>query len=919
MATDLQVAVERFAKPWYRLRAIRVFRDDASMSANTALWSTIERGLTEAEWFVLLASPLAAQSEYVAHEVTWWREHKSSERILIVLEEGVDIAWDRAANDFDFEVTDSLPRALSGAYAEEPRWIDLRWFEAEGSLGTQDPRWMERVADVAAAVRGAERDELIGENVREHRRARRFLRTGVALLSLLLVASLVATVVALGQRSEANKQRAEAVRQRSEAVRQRDVATEQARIALARQLSAQAVSLAPTDLQTASLLAVQAYRTNQDAQTRAALFQIATASPQLAAVLPMEDEVTASAVTEDGAVVVLGDIAGHVVRWTKGEPQPLTTVRGRVLSLAMSGDGSVIAVAAADGVTLWRDGGATTLTGIGTPISVALDEAGTLVAASDFDGTALWTMDPDGSVLTSRIQEVGSDLVFADGFLVMVRPGGLWAAARVDPFEVASSGAHPAGSNDRFVLSADGLVAAGGGDTTDVPVWRGDATYEDQVEANAVAHFGFASGLGLALSTDGSLVAAQGPGFLQVASTMDPRDAATLPTDLGGTGDVSNLNTAALAFGGNRFLVSGSGSDALLWDLSQVSRIGDSFAAPVPIPCPICGQGRISISPDGTRVALWGLDDDVVGPQVVDLASHVAAPLDADPELSSGYTAFAWVDDDQLIAYREIDDSVVSMAADGSSPTVVATVDANNSVTDIVGAAGHAVLVDRDGVIVDVDLDTGATTTSTTLAEDPRAATAFKWLFAPDASSLAVVTLESDLLSHVVLVVDPHADRIVAEVPGIGAAYDRESRLHVFDGATTSVVVDDAAGASTPSGRVEEEPAPVVSPDGDIVVSGGLDGTVSLNDLARQGARFGAFTVPQQDRTYVVSAFTPDGNQLVMALPQMTGHEPSVRTLSLDPDDWIAAACAVAARDLTADDWSRYGVGPAPDDLRCVQ
>ncbi len=57
LATDLQVGVERFAKPWYRLRAVRVFRDDASMSANTALWSTIERGLSEAEWLVLLASP----------------------------------------------------------------------------------------------------------------------------------------------------------------------------------------------------------------------------------------------------------------------------------------------------------------------------------------------------------------------------------------------------------------------------------------------------------------------------------------------------------------------------------------------------------------------------------------------------------------------------------------------------------------------------------------------------------------------------------------------------------------------------------------------------------------------------------------------------------------------------------------------
>jgi WD40 repeat protein len=219
---------------------------------------------------------------------------------------------------------------------------------------------------------------------------------------------------------------------------------------------------------------------------------------------------------------------------------------------------------------------------------------------------------------------------------------------------------------------------------------------------------------------------------------------------------------------------------------------------------------------------------------------------------------------------------------------------------------------------VDVDLASGATTTRTALADDPRASAASAWRFAPDGSSLAVLTTEPDGTT-MVLDVDPHADRIVAELPGLGSAYDAESRLHVFDGRNTTVLVGGHVGAPSPSGRVEETPPPVVSPDGTIVVSGGKDGTVSLNDLARQGTRFGGLTVPQQDDVYVVSAFTPDGKELVTALPGMTGHESSVRTLSLEPDDWIAASCAVAARDLTADDWSRYGVGPAPDDLRCVQ
>ena len=127
LATALQSAVERFAKPWYRLRATRIFRDDTSMSANTALWSTIETGLRQSQWLVLLTSPEAAVSEYVTDELRWWLEHKSADTILLVQGSG-DLWLDRAANRFDAERSPGLPAVLVDAYREEPRWIDLRWF-----------------------------------------------------------------------------------------------------------------------------------------------------------------------------------------------------------------------------------------------------------------------------------------------------------------------------------------------------------------------------------------------------------------------------------------------------------------------------------------------------------------------------------------------------------------------------------------------------------------------------------------------------------------------------------------------------------------------------------------------------------------------------------------------------------------------
>ena len=40
-----------------------------------------------------------------------------------------------------------------------------------------------------------------------------------------------------------------------------------------------------------------------------------------------------------------------------------------------------------------------------------------------------------------------------------------------------------------------------------------------------------------------------------------------------------------------------------------------------------------------------------------------SVPLDPDQNLATGYSAFAWIDDDHLVAYRDSDDSVVTMAA----------------------------------------------------------------------------------------------------------------------------------------------------------------------------------------------------------------------------------------------------------------
>lgn len=47
--------------------------------------------------------------------------------------------------------------------------------------------------------------------------------------------------------------------------------------------------------------------------------------------------------------------------------------------------------------------------------------------------------------------------------------------------------------------------------------------------------------------------------------------------------------------------------------------------------------------------------------------------------------------------------------------------------------------------------------------------------------------------------------------------------------------------------------------------------------------------------------FTPDGSEVIIA-----ENNGSVREWSLDPEDWVEAACRIVGRDITRDEWETY-------------
>ena len=154
IAARLQAELQRFAKPWYQVRALRVFRDQTSLAASPQLWTTIEEAMGDSRWLILIASPESAQSGWVAREICWWREHRPVNHLLIAVTEG-ELVWDASAGDLDWAATTALSKeALGHAFAQEPRWVDVRWArEQKSSLRSADPRLQDAVADLAAAIR----------------------------------------------------------------------------------------------------------------------------------------------------------------------------------------------------------------------------------------------------------------------------------------------------------------------------------------------------------------------------------------------------------------------------------------------------------------------------------------------------------------------------------------------------------------------------------------------------------------------------------------------------------------------------------------------------------------------------------------------------------------------------------------------
>ncbi|WP_461032737.1 toll/interleukin-1 receptor domain-containing protein [Streptomyces mayteni] len=595
-AQRLRQALHRFARPWTRRSALRVFLDNAALSADPGLWSTVEGALGDSEFLILLASPEAARSEWVGREISWWRAGPRSRNLLLVVTGG-ELHWDHGTGDFDWQRTTCLHPAMRGHFSEEPRWVDLRWMGEEHSGELRDPRFLECVADLAAPLHARPKDELIGEDVSQHRRLRRFRRIMWTGLTLLTAAALTAASIAVVQWNSAQ---------------------DRARLATARQLAATALNLSADDLEVASLLAIQAHQVRETPETLSALYQLATGSPQLVRFVRADANVTALAHTTTPLFVAAGTEEGSVTLWTANgdRTEGRFSLSGQVTSLRFSDDGQLLAAGTDSGQVAVYDVG----TGTTRDLSASADSVSALAFRPGGHDLAVM----DGGML--RLYEAGADTPSAQVDTGL--GGALSLAFRHEGSELAlisgagwrryDEGLNTLGSSDGASFFPSGSVVpvvSPSGECSGYAAYGGVALVSTtRLFQGAFADYGDdEDGCGprpslpgkeatsAAVSDDGRVAVGTSQGLLLATTRGGEQD--------GGEGSGQTVldtlpgveTPSVLAFPpieGDR-LASADGSTVALWFLESAGPTVDRYGLSVPDNAMIASSPPLAVAPDG--------------------------------------------------------------------------------------------------------------------------------------------------------------------------------------------------------------------------------------------------------------------------------------------------------------------------------
>ncbi|WP_112261516.1 TIR domain-containing protein [Lentzea terrae] len=844
----LQEGIEKFAKPWYRPRARRVFLDNSVLAAESDLTQAILDGLSSAENFLLLASPASARSRWVAEEVAWWLENRDRRSLFVLLTDG-EAVWDNGV--LDQERTNALPQALHDI--PEPRCVDLRGVRHD----PRDPGWESVLADVVAPLDGIEKSELIGHHIRERRRTKRTVVATISVLTVLLVAAVIFAV-----RSE----------------QQSDRAQQQTLVATSRQLVAQAAAIRDSRPNIARQLLAQAYRMSPTAEVLGALME----SPSIPRVVPTGGTVRALAFAPSGETFVAARDNDLVVYegTTEWKRIPLGA---QIRDVAFHPDGKHV-VAGTEHTTIIVDIAAPAKQHVrpSGADSLAFAPGKPVVAAGS---TLLDLTEPLAPKEIVRIGRPGDTAISADGNTIAVAVGGstieLWDVSGKLRGTLTARG--EAVSTMRFAPRGSVLAVTTADQT--VQLWNATNLELYSVLTGADLHV-----QALAFAQDASMLAVGditgGVDLWDVTDLVQPRAGPSLPGHIGGVqalafrADSRVLASAAvdgspqqdvvrlwqvlagarsaavsvvpaggneLAFGVNRLLA--TGRPTTLYDLSDAAnprtvRTLRTFN--------VVGQ-PIAFSPDGTRLA--------AGLPIV-----LMDPASADPpavKQEKGTYRVVFSPDGRLIGAKDID-GVTLWTRQGDHAVQA------SKLPDTAGAAAQGIAFSQDSRSA---VTVGANGQSVQL-----------WDIGDPAGPRPARTMDTKDDPVVSVLFGPGPDHVVAgHHSGVISVWN-------VDGSRVTSV-------SLHLGRVHNL---AMHPDGRTLASAGAAGEVALWDVTDPSRPLGVSQLTSGHTFDDASiAFSPDGTLL--------GGADGTRTTiwSIDVPQLLARLCADSPR-IPETEWRQY-------------